>query len=370
MAVFVKGAGFAPVGAESHPPGSLPRRIERMGRLAGPIGMRGMIREVASLTDMLCREAPAALRRIGADAVIADQMEAAGGLVAEHLRLPFVTTATGLPINREPAVPPPYLGWPHDPSEKGVRRNRGGYRVSDWLMRGVADVIETHARRFGLTPRRRAEDCFSPAAQLAQAARGVDFPRRELPDSFHYLGPFRADADESWTTPDPDRRPLIFCSLGTLQGNRARTFHKVAAAAELVGARLLIAHGGKLDPRAARRLPGDPIVRDWVPQRAVLAQATLAVTHAGFNTVLDSLSLGVPLVAVPLAFEQPATAARVRHAGVGEVVSSWGGARALAQVMGRALSDPAYRNRAQLVRAEIASAGGVRRAADLIEQVV
>ena len=47
-------------------------------------------------------------------------------------------------------------------------------------------------------------------------------------------------------------------------------------------------------------------MRDFVPQRAVLARSALLVGHAGFNTVLDALSHGVPIVAMPLAFEQPA----------------------------------------------------------------
>lgn len=362
-----EGIGFAAVGKASHPAGSLDARIGRMARLNGVFGMRGMIRDVAKLTDMLCREAPGALREIGADAVIADQMEAAGGLVAEHLRLPFVTTATGLQINREPGVPPPYVPWAHQPGERGEKRNRGGYRVSDWLMGGVGDVIEHHSRRFGLGPRRLAEECFSPFAQLAQAVPAIDFPRSELPGSFHYLGPFREHGEAGWSPPASNDRPIAFCSLGTLQGSRASIFRKVAEASDSLGLRLVLAHGGRLPASEIARLPGDPLVYDFVPQRAVLAEAVIAVTHAGFNTVLDALSSGVPLVAMPLAFEQPATAARLRHAGVAEIVSKRIGARGLARAMARVLEEGGYRERAATVRAEIAGAGGVSAAADLAE---
>jgi zeaxanthin glucosyltransferase len=366
---LVRGEGirFAAIGEASHPPGSLEARIKRMARLNGVFGMRGMIRDVAGLTDMLCREAPDALRRIGADAVIADQMEPAGGLVAEHLRLPFVTTATGLPINREPGVPPPYVPWDYQAGERGDKRNIGGYRVSDWLMRGVGDVIEHHSRRFRLTPRRRTEDCFSPFAELAQAAQRIDFPRAQLPRSFHYLGPFRADREAEWSPPPGDDRPLAFCSLGTLQGSRASIFRKVAEASDRLGLRLVIAHGGRLPAAEIARLPGDPLVHDFVPQRAVLARAAIAVTHAGFNTVLDALSFGVPLVAIPLAFEQPATAARLRYAGVAEIVSKRASARGIAHAMEKLLEDGTYRERAGSVRAEIEMAGGAMEAADLAE---
>ena len=361
------GIGFEAVGAASHPPGSLDARIARMSRLNGPFGLRGTIRDVAALTDMLCREAPAALRRIGADALIADQMEAAGGLVAEHLGLPFVTTATALPINREPGVPPPYVPWRYRPGPKGERRNLGGYRISDWLMRGVGDVIEHHSRRFGLRPRRRAEDCFSPFAQLAQAVPAIDFPRAELPPAFHYLGPWRRPGGEGWAPPDGDGRPIAFCSLGTLQGSRGAVFRRISKAAAALGLRLVIAHGGRLPQREIARLAGHPLVHDFVPQRAVLARSAIAITHCGFNTMLDALSFGVPLVAMPLAFEQPATAARLAQAGVAEIVGKRAGVGTIVRAMETLLESDAYRQRAAGVRAQIDAAGGVRKAADLVE---
>lgn len=365
-----EGIGFAGVGAATHPPGWLEGWVTRSAALNGFAGLPGMIADVAGLTDMICREAPAALDRIGADAVLADQMEPGGGLVAEAMGLPFLTTATGLPLNSEPAVPPPYVGWRWLGGELGKGRNLGGHRVTDLLMNGVGRVLARHCLRFGLPVRRRTEDFFSPAGQLAQAVRSLDFPRERLPDSFHYLGPFRPAEEPAFDWPD-DGRPIAFCSLGSLQGSRAEIFRLFAQACVDTGLRPLIAHGGRLDPAAAASLPGDPLVYDHVPQRAVLAKARVAITHAGFNTVLDSLSFGVPLVAIPLAFEQPATAARLSYRGVAEIVPR---ARLSAERLKRAvetvLGDPGYRLRAATIGADIATAGGVSRAADLAETLV
>jgi zeaxanthin glucosyltransferase len=359
---------FKPIGASSHPPGSLDARTRSMGKLNGPFGMRGMIGDVAEHTEMICREAPRALGEIGADAVVADQMEAGGGLVAEHLGLPYASVATALPVNREEGVPPPYVDWPYDRSERGRWWNRGGYRVSDLLMRPVSNVIARHAARFGLSERRSVEHCLSPRLQLAQCVRGIDFPRRELPANFHYLGPFRGADDRAFAIPGDDGRPLVFCSFGTLQGNRVKLFRSIALACAALDLRLLIAHGGRVDADFAATLAGDPIVLDFVPQRAVLARSALAVTHAGFNTVLDALSFGTPILAIPLAFEQPATAARLARAAVARVVRPGAaGPQRLRMEMERLLEEKSYRSAAAAVQAEIASAGGVRRAADLAE---
>jgi MGT family glycosyltransferase len=369
-ATFLHQAGAAPLaaslGADFH---ALPGEREALGGWTSAIlsGVGGTIGAMAHQTELLCRQAPEALREIGADVVIADQLEAAGGLVAEHLRLPFVTVACALPVNREPSVPPPYLDWPFDPSEKGIKRNRGGYRVADLLMRRLGRTIDREAQHLGLAPRRHLEACFSPTLQLAQAVPGIDFPRHELPDSFHYCGPFRRVSEATWTRPE-GTRPLVYCSFGTLQGARLRLFERVAIACDRLGLDLVLTHCGGLSPEQVARLPGNPQVHAFLPQEAVLKQVDLVVTHAGFNTVMETLTEGLPMVALPLAFDQPAVGARIARAGVGEVVKPRAATAArLGRALAQVLETPSYRARSAVIAQEIAGAGGVVRAADLIE---
>jgi len=102
-----------------------------------------------------------------------------------------------------------------------------------------------------------------------------------------------------------------------------------------------------------------------------LARARLTLSHAGLNTVLDSLSCGVPLVTVPITYEQPAIASRVRWCGVGEVVpfqkiEAGRLRRKLEHVLGHA----SYFENARLVRDSIDRAGGVKGAADIIEKII
>jgi len=330
-------------------------------------GVGGTVKEMARQTEMLCREAPALLREFKVDAVIADQLEPAGALIAEKLGLPWISAACALPINRDPAVPPPYVGWSYDPSDKGRKWAQGGWRVSDFLMRRLSRVIQ--AQSGGRW--RNLDDALSPLLQIAQAVPAIDFPRETLPGSFHYLGPWRRPSDDGFDPPGRSERPLVYCSLGTLQGGRVALFASIAAACADLGLRLVLTHGGRLTRREVESLPGRPFVFDYLPQEAVLAEADLVVTHAGFNTVLETLAAGLPMVALPIAFDQPAVAARIARAGVGEVVRpSRATVNRLRAGIAKVLHEPAYRAAAQRVRAQIASAGGVRRAVDLVEEAL
>ena len=136
----------------------------------------------------------------------------------------------------------------------------------------------------------------------------------------------------------------------------------------MLNVQLVIAHAGGLTDADAAKLPGNPVVVRYAPQLDVLARARLTITHGGLNTVLDSLASGVPLVTIPLTYEQPAIARRVEWTGAGQSIS----VRALdpsglARTVQAVLERPKYRDAAQRLRTVIMAAGGVARAADIVE---
>jgi UDP:flavonoid glycosyltransferase YjiC (YdhE family) len=88
--------------------------------------------------------------------------------------------------------------------------------------------------------------------------------------------------------------------------------------------------------------------------------------HGGFNSVLDALVAGVPIVAVPIAFEQPATAARLAWTGAGRVVPMRRARTAtLAEALRAVLEEPSYRAAARRLAAEMRP-DGAREAAALV----
>ncbi|HEX4764888.1 MAG TPA: glycosyltransferase [Lichenihabitans sp.] len=363
------GLSFAAAGALSHPPGTLARLTAGMGRTTELIGVGGVIRAMARMTDMLCLEAPVVLERIGAEAVVADATEAAGGLLARHLGLPQVSVANALLSNREPLVPPSFIGWAYHDSPWGAKRNLGGYRVADWMMRPMSEIITRYDRAWELGGLETVEDCLSATLQLSQTVPGFDFPRRRAPAGLVHVGPLRTPETGHWNNDDP--RPGVFCSLGTLQGGRLPIFTTVAQACRELDLALVVAHGGKLAATEAAALPGRPRVESFVPQRAVMAGMAAVVAHGGLNTVLDALAAGRPLVVVPLAFEQGAIAARVARSGAGLVIAPRKlTPERLREALTRLLVEPAFRLRAAALAREIAGAGGVMRAVTVIEATV
>ncbi|MFB8829302.1 glycosyltransferase [Azotobacter sp. CWF10] len=248
-------------------------------------------------------------------------MEATGGLLAEYLGLPWVSVACALPVNCEPRLPLPVMPWSYAVSPFGEHLNRSSSRVYDYLMRPHGRIIARHAEAFGLPPRDSLHQCLSPFAQISQTLAGFDLPRQEAPAHFHPVGPLRSPNQGAalLELPVDPGRPFVFASLGTLQDGHFGLFRRIAAACRDLDLQLLLAHCGRLDPGQVRTLhaAGATWVTDFALQCAALAQADVTIIHAGLNTVLDALVAGTPMLALPIAFEQPAIAARVVHAGAG-----------------------------------------------------
>lgn len=348
------------------------RVIDRASRPSGLFGVLRTVHDMVMLTDALCEYAPEHLRALSIDAVLGDQMEPAAGLLARHLGIPIISIACALPIERDETIPLPFLPWLYDSSPKGIRRNRGGERVSRLLLLEQNRAIRKWSRRFGFGETfHDLQSCLSDVATIAQTTVGFDFPRASATRRLHMVGPLREEEREEDIPFDIDpAKPFVFMSLGTLQGHRRSLFAAAARVCRELDVQLLVAHCGGLDRKQAEVL-GATWVVDFAPQRAVLARADLCITHCGMNTVMDALEFGTPLLALPIAFDQPGVSARIVHHGVGLRLST----RLLTtgkmeRAIGTLLSEPGYKKRAGEIGRTISAAGGLRKAADIIEAAI
>jgi zeaxanthin glucosyltransferase len=77
------------------------------------------------------------------------------------------------------------------------------------------------------------------------------------------------------------------------------------------------------------------------------------------------------MVAIPVTNDQPGVAARIAWAGAGEVVPLGKvSVKRLQKAIKQVLTDDSYKKNALMLQEAIRRAGGVSRAADIIEQVV
>jgi zeaxanthin glucosyltransferase len=366
------GLPFRQIGREDFPPGSLRARDEDLGKLEGPAALRRALRGIKLNAKMLFRDAPAAIRDEGVDSLLVDQIEMAGGTVAEHLGLPFVSVAAALPVNFDPSVPPVNLPWSHRLGIGARLRNRLGNAASEWTFSGVVQTINLQRRAWGLPPARGLNSLFSRLAQVAQLPADFELPGRRLPPYVHNTGPWtdaagRSPVEFPWSRLDPGR-PLAYASMGTLQNGVLRTFRTIAEACAGLDLQLVISLGGGQDPTLLGDLPGDPVVVGYAPQLDLIRRSVLTISHGGLNTALESLAQGVPMVVLPVAYDQPGVGARVEWSGVGRSIPvgrlTVDRLRSAVRIV---LSNPAYRERASRLQSSIEAADGLNRAADLIE---
>jgi MGT family glycosyltransferase len=131
-------------------------------------------------------------------------------------------------------------------------------------------------------------------------------------------------------------------------------------------ARFLLTVGEERDHAELGTLPDNVTVERWVPQDEVLRRAAAVVTHGGLGSTLGALAHGVPLVVLPLfSLDQWFNAAAVARAGAGVALDAERSTRravdlpsedtlaALRPAVERLLSDPAPRQAARKVAAEI-----------------
>src|SRR5258708_8650822 len=113
------------------------------------------------------------------------------------------------------------------------------------------------------------------------------------------------------------------------------------------GMQLVLSIGDSLDSKQISSLPANCIVVNRAPQIELLKRSALCITHAGLNTVLESLTQGVPMVAIPVTNDQPGVAARIAYTkSVAYVSIQEMTASRLSALIDEVLSTPTYRQNA------------------------
>jgi MGT family glycosyltransferase len=158
--------------------------------------------------------------------------------------------------------------------------------------------------------------------------------------------------------------------MGTLQNGLVEVFRSITQAAlGLKELQFVLAVGGQLDPKQLGDVPANVIVVSHAPQIELLKRSSLCITHGGLNTALESLSSGVPMVALPVTNDQPGVAARITNKKAGVVISPQPTSpEDFVTAIKRVLGDPTFRDNAQKVQQAIRRTDGLSVAAGILER--
>ncbi len=368
------GLEFWAIGESEFPAGFMAQSLKEVGKLRGVAAGRYTLSLIQQGAAMLLRDAPKALKVAGVEALLVDQTTGEGGTVADFLGIPFITVYNALIVNKEDSVPPFFTSWSYNPVWWARLRNRAGYGLLSLLTQPIRQVVNEYRRQWKLPPNSDSSQNFSKLAQLSQQPAEFEFPRQHLPECFHFTGPYHNPASRepvSFPFEKLTGQPLIYASMGTVQNRLLGIFKSMAEACVGLDVQLVISLGGSTPPESLQGLPGNPLVVGYAPQLELLRKARITITHAGLNTALESLSNGVPMVAIPIANDQPGVAARIAWTGAGEFVPLKKlSAPKLRTAIQRVLGEDSYKKNATKLQEAIRRSGGVSRAADIIEQVV
>ena len=364
------------IGQSEFPLGWTFQRKTEWGKLMGFPGVCYAIKSyLQPLAAITLSEGPTAITAASVDMLLVDQLMFEGGTVAELLGIPFITVCNSLLMNVEAGVPPYVMPWSYNKSRCGYWRNQAGhYLMRQHFAQPILKLVNEYRRQWQLRLYSQLNDPYSKLAQVSQQPAEFEFPRQTLPQYFHFTGPFIDSATRSSVSfpfEKLTKQPLIYASLGTLLNRQLKIFQTIAEACASLDVQLVIALGRRSEGLdSLPEFAGSPLVVAYAPQLELLQQATIVITHAGLNTVLESLSKGVPLVAIPISNDQPAVAARIAWTGVGEVVPL---ARLtttrLRTTIQQVLTNDCYQKNASRLQTAIRRGGGVSQAAEIIEQV-
>ncbi|WP_433017806.1 macrolide family glycosyltransferase [Kribbella sp. CA-294648] len=187
-------------------------------------------------------------------------------------------------------------------------------------------------------------------------------------ERFHFVGPaIGSRIQTSPWNPPADGSPLLYISLGTLYNQRSDIFALCIKAFGGSGWRVAMAVGDKVDRTPLGEIPFNFDVRSSFPQPEVLRHAAAFLSHAGMNSVMESLLNQVPLAMLPQTPEQFMNARRVAELGLGRLAESSPSPESLRQTVDELAADPGIQQNLATMASLLVAGGGAEAAADALE---
>ena len=368
---------FIPYCENEFPVGSLDQYLAPISKLHGLAAVQYTnLHLTPGLAKAAFEHLPGLIKEIGVEALVIDTLHRFLELIPMSLNIPCVHIWNTLHIDGTGTTPACIYDWPNEDTPEARTRNLEGLKKLGGIASPTLALAKAFAEEVGLQI-----DWTNPAtavprlAVITQTPKEFDFQGIPWPPEFHYAGPFHESEGRAFI-PFPweklNGKPLIYASLGTLVNGLDHVYKIILeAVGKLPEAQVVLSIGTNIDPDRLEPIPRDTIIVRKAPQIELLKRAALCITHAGLNTTLESLAQGVPMVAIPIAFDQPGISARIAHHGAGEFVGLDNlSADNLLELVRKVLTNRSYAERAHYFKELIAKMRGLDIAADVIEQAL
>ncbi len=193
-----------------------------------------------------------------------------------------------------------------------------------------------------------------------------------FPDYYHLIGPAiqhrRNEREFDWSRLHNSTKPRVLVSLGTLLDEEAASFYKKIIDAYADQALTVVVSA---EERLFDQWPENFIVSKYLPQVELMPYMDAVVCHGGYNTTVEALCYGLPLVVIPRAHDQFVSALRVVVCGCGlRLKYERFTVEQLVSSTQEILHMPKYKQASQMLGRAMLDAGGADKAVDLISQYI
>jgi MGT family glycosyltransferase len=303
---------------------------------------------------------------IGPDVVVTDNVT--GYPAIELAGVPWVRVVSCNPLEmRDPDLPPPLSGLPAGDRSEWPAFNAEYHRVHEELLAAHNDFRAS----VGVAP--CPLDEFNTASRwlnLYEYPEAVDYRRAEpLGPTWHRLESSVRSGEGAFDVAEhlPGEGKVIYLSLGSLGCMDLKLMQRLIDALAATEHRVIVSMGPLKDQmRLGPRMYGD----EFLPQPSILPQCDLLITHGGNNTICEGFHFGLPMVGLPLFWDQYDNAQRLAETGFGARLPTYDWtAEELAGTVERLLADEALRVRMAEIAAALQAKPGSLQGADLIERL-
>ena len=301
------------------------------------------------------------------DCIIHDSLCLWGWMVAKALDLPAVCSTTTFAMNR--AV----INSMFNNSMGALHRFARMLTNSGASLFTISRKIRRLSKDYGV--RVSIFSIFSNPSDL-----NIVYTTRELQplvesfdERYSFVGPSISIPQDEDTFPwqKLDGRSVIYISLGTLRNKRTDFYRACIAALKESEYLVVMSVGKNIDISELGEAPENILVFDYVPQLKVLQNTRLFISHAGMNSVHESLYFGVPLLLLPQTEEQEFVARQVEAFGAGKVLRENDlEPEKLRGLVHTLLDDQKISQSAITMQKSLHATGGYKFAADKIEEFV